>query len=232
MMLAPDGSAGRLIVFEGVEGAGKTTQAARLADAVRRPPARAVIVREPGATWLGEKIRGLLLDAQVDINPRAEALLFLAARAQLVVDIQDHLAEGKTVIADRFFLSTYAYQIAGRGLPSALVRSANQLAVGGLTPDLTVVLVYPADAGLARKGGPGTRRDRIERAGVDFHERVAAAFRGFLTSEWQGAHPECGPVIGIDAAGTESEVAARVAAAVTERWPGMVGSDARPGETS
>jgi dTMP kinase len=210
---------GRLIVVEGTEGAGKTTQVARLADALRHSGTPVVIVREPGATWLGEQIRGLLLTERVEIQPRAEVFLFLAARAQLVADIRDYLNAGTTVIADRFFLSTYAYQVAGRGLPADLVRSANQLAVDGLVPDLTIVLLFPVARGLARKDRAGGARDRIERAGVDFHERVGAAFETCLTAEWQGGHPECGPVAGVDGAGTEGAVAARIQAAITERWP-------------
>jgi dTMP kinase len=212
---------GRLIVVEGTEGAGKTTQVAKLADAIRRSGETVVIVREPGATWLGEQIRELLLTEQVEIRARAEVFLFLAARAQLVADIRDHLEAGTTVIADRFFLSTYAYQVAGRGLPADLVRSANQLAVDGIVPDFTVVLRFPAARGLARKDRAGQHPDRIERAGVDFHERVAAAFETCLTSEWQQAHRECGPIVGVDGAGTEAAVAARVQGAIADRWPEM-----------
>jgi dTMP kinase len=213
---------GRLIVFEGAEGAGKTTQAARLADALRDAGAPAVIVREPGATWLGEKIRGLLLDAHVDIDHRAEVFLFLAARAQLVPDIREHLTAGTTVIADRFLLSTYAYQVAGRGLPAELVQCANTLAVGDLVPDLTLLLSLPVGAGMARKQSSGAKQDRMERAGVDFHDRVAAAFEACVSPAWQRTHPECGPIVGIDASGAEPAVGARVRAAVTTRWPGML----------
>jgi dTMP kinase len=224
-MTSPDAArSGRLIVLEGTEGAGKTTQTARLADALRAAGVAAVIVREPGATWLGEKIRGLLLNPHVDIDARAEVFLFLAARAQLVTDIRAHKEVGTTVIADRFFLSTFAYQIVGRGLPADLVRSANALAVGDLVPDLTLVLTYPAASGLARKQSAGSRQDRIESAGVDFHERVAVAFATCATDSWQRAHPECGPVVGVDGSGTETEVGARVKAAVAARWPGVFGS--------
>lgn len=212
---------GQLIVLEGADGVGKTTQVARLADALREAAVRVAIVREPGATWLGEQIRALLLDAHVAIEPPAEAFLFLAARAQLMVDLRHHLADGTTVVADRFFLSTYAYQIAGRGLPADQVRAANQLAVGGLVPDLTVVLTFAADAARVRKERAGMRPDRIEQSSVDFHSRVVAAFQECLTAEWQQTHPECGPVVGIDAAGTETEVAKRVAAVVAGRWPAI-----------
>jgi dTMP kinase len=201
---------GRLIVLEGTEGVGKSTQASRLAESVG-----AVLVREPGASALGERVRALLLDPSVTIEPRAELLLFLAARAQLVPVIRDHLARGTTVVADRFFLSTYAYQGAGRGLPESEVREANRIATEGLTPDLTVLLVYPTTAGLARAGG----RDRMERSGVEFHKRVGDAFGQFLTPDWQRAHPECGPIAGLDATGDVDTVAARIRGVITERFP-------------
>jgi dTMP kinase len=213
-------SRARLIVFEGAEGVGKTTQAARLADALREAGKPTVIVREPGATWLGEKIRGLLLDSHVEIDPRAEVLLFLAARAQLAPDVRAHLVAGTTVIADRFVLSTYAYQVAGRGLAADLVHCANTLAAGDLVPDLTVLLSMPG--GLLRKQASGARQDRIESAGVDFHERVAAAFAACVTADWQAEHPECGPIIAVDGSGTERAVGARVRAAIAARWDDML----------
>ena len=228
MMRPALGHRGRMIVLEGAEGVGKTTQAGHLADALREADVPVVIVREPGATWLGEKIRGLLLDARVEIEPRAEAFLFLAARAQLMGDIRAHLEAGKTVVADRFFLSTYAYQITGRALPADLIRSANQLAVAGFKPDLTLVLNFPVHAGLDRKVKGGDGPDRIERASAAVHESVAGAFQDFLDPGWQRAHPECGPVIGVDATGTETTVTRKIIAAVTERWPSIFDSDPLP----
>jgi dTMP kinase len=201
---------GRLIVFEGTEGVGKSTQAARLAESLG-----AMLVREPGASALGERVRAVLLDPDITIEPRAELLLFLAARAQLVPVIRAQLAQGTTVVADRFFLSTYAYQGAGRGLPESEIREANRVATEGLMPDLTVLLVYPTAAGLARAGG----RDRMERSGVEFHRRVGNAFGRFLTPDWQREHPECGPIVGLDATGDVDAVAARIRGIVTERFP-------------
>jgi dTMP kinase len=174
-----------------------------------------VLVREPGASALGERVRALLLDPTIMIEPRAELLLFLAARAQLVPVIRRHLAEGTTVVADRFFLSTYAYQGAGRGLPEAEVRELNRVATEGLVPDLTLLLVFPPAAGLARAGG----RDRMERSGVEFHGRVGEAFGRFLTPDWQREHPECGPIVGLDATGEIDAVAARIRGVVTEQFP-------------
>jgi dTMP kinase len=229
MIRQSGGHRGRMIVIEGADGVGKTTQAGLLATALREADAPVVIVREPGATWLGEKIRGLLLDARVDIKPPAEAFLFLAARAQLMGDIRDHLDAGTTVVADRFFLSTYAYQIAGRGLPADLIRSANQLAVAGFKPDLTIVLNFPVHEGLGRKGNGGRRPDRMEQASAAFHESVSSAFQEFLTADWQHAHPECGPVVGVDATGSEAAVSRKVIATVTERWPSLFAGAPLPG---
>jgi dTMP kinase len=210
-------SRGRLIVFEGAEGVGKTTQVARLAarlDASGVPVER---YREPGGTPLGDEIRRLLLEpAAHDVAPPAEALLFMAARAQLAARIEARLQAGVTVLLDRFFLSTYAYQIAGRGLPEPLVRDANQLAVGGLVPDVTLLLV--SDAGVERMRSRG-ELDRMEREDAVFHERVAAAFREATSPAWQRAHPEAGPVQLVDGDGTEDAVAQRIAAVLTARWP-------------
>ena len=111
------------------------------------------------------------------------------ARAQLMGDIRAHLEAGKTVVADRFFLSTYAYQITGRALPADLIRSANQLAVAGFKPDLTLVLNFPVHAGLDRKVKGGDGPDRIERASAAFHESVAGAFQDFLDPCASGVRP-------------------------------------------
>lgn len=212
---------GRLIVFEGAEGAGKSTQLRLVADWLARRetchPVRAV--REPGGTSIGDEIRRLLLDPGSDILPRTEAFLFLASRAQLVErEIRPALDAGTTVLMDRFFLSTYAYQGVGRGLPEEELRAANRMATGGLVPDLTVLLALPVEEGLSRafrRGG----HDRMERAETAFHERVARAFERFSTSEWQTAHPECGPIILVDGVGGQEVVFGRVLASLRERWP-------------
>src|SRR5438876_5283164 len=134
-----------LIVFEGPEGAGKTTQLRMLSEWLASRGVTVVSAREPGGTPLGDEIRRLLLDTHDEMSPRAECLLFLASRAQLVErEIRPALRSGATVLVDRFFLSTYAYQGAGRGLPLDEVRAANQIAVGDLRPDLTVLLSLPA----------------------------------------------------------------------------------------
>jgi dTMP kinase len=212
-------SRGRLIVLEGQESAGKSTQAPRLVRWLADRGIDAILVREPGGTDAGEKIRELLLHVPYQLTAAAEALLFMASRAELVDRvIKPALREGRTVIVDRFFLSTYAYQVAGRGLDADLVASANALATQGLVPDLTVVLILAASerrARLERRGGP----DKIERAGDQFHSRVDAAFERFLDTAWQASHPEAGPIVGIDGAGSEAEVLSRIAAALAHAWP-------------
>mgnify|MGYP001567576700 CR=1 FL=1 len=158
----------------------------------------------------------------MEIAPAAESLVFMAARAQLVsYEIRPALESGTTVLLDRFFLSTYAYQVAGRGLKADDVVAANYLATSGLRPDLTLLLVLPTDVGLARaKSRSG--HDRIERADAAFHARVATAFAEFATPAWQQSHPEAGPIVAIDAAETEDAVHARVVAAVRAALPTLV----------
>ncbi len=207
---------GQLVVFEGAEGVGKSTQVARLVAAWRAAGVRVASYREPGATPLGERVRALLLDPSGEIDPRAEALLFMAARAQLVARIVDDLAAGMHVVLDRFFLSTYAYQIAGRGLDADAIRSANALATGGLVPDLTLLLTCAPDVSAARMAARSAP-DRLEQAGAAFHARVADAFARAADPAWQAAHPEVGPVVLVDADGDPDAVAARIVAVLSAR---------------
>ncbi|MDB4906202.1 MAG: Thymidylate kinase [Gemmatimonadetes bacterium] len=204
----------RLIVFEGAEGVGKSTQLARLAERLGGPD-HVVMVREPGGTPLGNEVRRLVLDVvTMDVVPRAEALLFMASRAQLVDRvIKPAMADGKWVLMDRYFLSTYAYQVAGRGLSEADVRQANGFATGGLVPGVTLLLSLPVGEGLDRADARGVR-DRMERADDAFHARVTRAFESFVAPEWQAEHPECGPIVLVDASGSVEDVQARVASAV------------------
>ena len=199
-----------LIVFEGPEGAGKTTQLRLAAEWLSASGHTVLAVREPGGTPLGDEIRRLLLDPASDIAPRAEAMLFMASRAQLMDRVvAPALERGETVLLDRFFLSTYAYQVAGRGLSHEHVSAANRLATSELRPDLTILLNIPVDLGLARASQRGPR-DRMEQADGGFHQRVAAAFGEFASAAWQDAHPEAGTVVAVDATGSVEEVFARV----------------------
>jgi dTMP kinase len=210
---------GRLIVFEGGEGAGKSTQLARLALRLQTAAVPTQSWREPGGTPLGDEIRRLLLDPASHIAPRAEALLFMASRAQLVVqELRPALAAGTTILLDRFFLSTYAYQIAGRLMPEHEVRAANAMATQGLVPDLTILLSLDAAEGLRRADARGGH-DRMEASGAEFHARVEGAFAEFATAPWQRAHPECGPIVAVRGDGEADAVADRVAAAVAHAFP-------------
>lgn len=210
---------GRLVVFEGGEGAGKSTQLRRLQSRLAASGIAHRLFREPGGTAAGDRIRELLLHSDAPLAPTTEAALFIASRAQLVAqELQPALARGEQVLLDRFLLSTYAYQVHGRGLPEEPVRAANRLATAGLVPDLTVLLTLPPEAGLARAGARGGH-DRIERAEAAFHERVAAAFARFAEPAWQATHAECGPIVAVDASGSEDEVEARVRAVLVAHLP-------------
>lgn len=214
---------GALVVLDGAEGVGKTTQARMLAEALCSAGVACTSVREPGGTAMGESVRALLLDSTHTPTPAAEALLFLAARAQLMADVvRPAIARGDLVVVDRFFLSTYAYQIAGRGLDETAVRAANQLAVGGVVPDVTIVLSLPdARDGMARVATRGAQ-DRMERETAAFHARVAQAFEAYATRAWQHEHAECGTIERVSAEGTVDDVFARVAAVVSRHVPALV----------
>jgi dTMP kinase len=168
---------------------------------------------------VGDVIREVLLDPSSDIVPIAEALLYMASRAQLVERaITPALARGAAVLLDRFFLATYAYQGAGRGIPADTISAINGVATAGLVPDLTLLLTLPVAEGLARAALRGGH-DRMERAEFAFHERVAGAFKTFADPAWQAGHPECGPIVLVDASGTEAEVLERLLRALRSHWP-------------
>ena len=208
-----------LVVLEGGEGVGKTTQWRQLAQALRDAGREVVAVREPGGTAAGDRVRALLLDPDAPLTAEAEALLFAASRAQLVREvIQPALARGALVLVDRFLLSTYAYQGAGRGLPMAALRSINAVATAGLAPTCTVLLTLPLPEAMARMAARGAA-DRMEREEAAFHARVAHAFTEALSPAWQAAHPEVGPVCAVDAAGPPEVVLARCLA-VLAPWLG------------
>ena len=173
---------GVFITFEGCEGAGKSTQIARLAEEFKRANIKFISVREPGGTGLGEEARRLLKDFTVDPPvDRAELMLFLAARAQLVEKvIRPALENGIHVISDRFSDSTIAYQGYGREMDAKKVASINEFATSGLKPDYTVLLHIEQEVSESRmrkrEVATGTQADRIELAGADFHKRVRDGF--------------------------------------------------------
>jgi dTMP kinase len=203
---------GSLIAFEGVEGAGKTTQLRLLARELERLGREVVATREPGGTALGERVRAVLLDpASTGMHPRAEALLFAAARAQLVEQvIRPALDRGAVVLCDRYLHSSLAYQGAARGLGVDAVAAVNRWATGGLAPDLVVLLDLDPAVGLGRRPGA---RDRIEDQELRFHRAVGQAFRDLATAE-----PD--RFVVVDASLPAAKVAARVGAAVLARLEG------------
>lgn len=172
-------SAGRgfFLVLEGPEGAGKSTLARALVARMTAAGIEPVAVREPGGTPAAEQVRAALLDRSNTFGPAAELLFMVAARAHLVQDvIRPALEAGRTVVADRFALSTEAYQGAGRGLDARTIRTVNEVATGGLMPDLTLVIDLDPAVGQARQIAAGKDQDRLDRESPEFHARVAAYY--------------------------------------------------------
>jgi dTMP kinase len=204
------GRRGRFIAFEGGEGCGKSSQAARLAGHLG-----AVLTREPGGTAVGERIRDVVLDRRAaGLDAQAELLLMAAARAQHVAEVvEPALSRGQSVVTDRFAGSTIAYQGYGRGLDLDEVRRICEFAAGGLWPDLVVLLDVPAGEARARRGREGGTRDRMEDEDAGFHERVA---KGFAAQA--DADPERWVVV--DGVGSVDDVAARVLRVYEERLGG------------
>ena len=171
---------GRFITLEGVEGSGKSTQIRYLAEMLTQMGHRVLQTREPGGTATAEAIRHILLttSSHESVTPQAEALLILAARCQHVTHlIRPALRGGTVVLCDRFSDSTFAYQGFGRGLDLQWLRAANNVATGGLTPDLTLVLDLPVSVGLARRQVDRGQQNRLDRETERFHRKVR---RGFL----------------------------------------------------
>lgn len=172
------------ILFEGVEGSGKTTQTRRLERRLSGRGWKVLRVREPGGTAAGNAVRRLLKHrVEIELTPLTELLLFAAARAQLVSQIiRPALERGIIVIADRFAESTLAYQGYGRGIDLEVIRTVNALATGGLRPDLIVLLDLDPQEGLRRKG-TGAANDRFEREALDFHQRVRNGYLEMARAE-------------------------------------------------
>ncbi|HMJ59039.1 MAG TPA: dTMP kinase [Gemmatimonadales bacterium] len=165
------------IVVEGPEGAGKSTLTRSLTSRLLAEGRRVLPVRQPGGTPIAEAARKLALKSKHEITPAAELFLFLAARADLVDRVvRPALEDGQVVLADRYDLSTLAYQVAGRGLPRPEVEAALRLATGGLVPDLTLVLDVPVAVGRERQRRAQKEQDRIEVQDDAFHERVRVAY--------------------------------------------------------
>lgn len=208
--------AGKFIVFEGGEGAGKSTQARRVAEEVESRGYEVVVTFEPGATSIGQRLREVLLDKDnTHLDARTEALLYAADRAQHVAEvIRPALERGAVVICDRYIDSSVAYQAGGRGLPEHEVRRLSRWATSGLLPDLTILLDVEPTAGLARTTGPG---DRLEAETIQFHERVRVAFLDL-------ARRRRSRYLVVDAGAAAEDVHAQVLEAVLKSLPDLTTS--------
>ncbi|HEV7585654.1 MAG TPA: dTMP kinase [Solirubrobacteraceae bacterium] len=200
---------GRLITIEGLDGAGKSTLAEALQRELASRGVRAELLREPGGVELSERIRELVKDPSLSVSPRAEALLYAAARAQLVAErLEPLLEEGVLVLLDRFVDSSLAYQGAGRALGVEQIRSINLFATGLLEPDRTLLLRISPEAGRARQRERAIEPDRMEREDEQFFAAIASAYDEL-------AREEPGRVRVIDA-GQPPEVVLRDALAAVE----------------
>lgn len=209
----PDGGRGLFIVFEGVEGSGKSTHIRLLSERLLAAGVPHRVTREPGGTASAERIRNVVLDPALQIGPVAELLLILAARAEFVRDIvEPSLARGEIVLADRYELSTFAYQGIARGLGLELVRQLNAVATGGLKPNAILLLEVDSATGLGRKE---TEADRMESEDLAFHEAVETAYRQLADSE--------PGVIRVDTSGPRDEVESEIDATLAARWPETFG---------
>lgn len=172
------------MTIEGLDGAGKTTLAAALAQEFRRRGRDVLLLREPGGVPVSERIRELVQDPQAEVAPRTEALLYAAARAQLVSEVlTPALRSGQLILLDRFLDSSLAYQGAGRGLGVAQIREINLFATGGLTPDRTLLLRISPREGRARQHDRGQEPDRLEREDGEFFAAVAGAYDALAAQE-------------------------------------------------
>ena len=204
-----------LITFEGPDGSGKTTQLALLADYLGKQGYLLFHVREPGGTSIGEQVRSVLHSMEnQEMNPRAEVLLFSASRAQLVEQaIHPALEEGKIVLCDRFYDSTFAYQGYGRGLDLEALRQLTQFATGGLRPDLTIYIESSPEEGLRRRRqDKSSEWNRLDDLPTDFHQRVHDGYQCLIAAE-----PDRWVVI--DGERAVDAVQADVRAAVMARLP-------------
>jgi dTMP kinase len=175
---------GLFISFEGIDGVGKSTQADLLETWLKGQGRTVVRTLEPGGTDVGIEIRKILLHHRGDLAPRAEAALFAADRAHHVASkIRPALERGEIVITDRYFDSSVAYQGAGRELSQTEVRDLSLWAVGGLLPDLTVLLDLPAEVARNRRDGSGTEPDRLESEKIEFFERARQAYLDLAKAE-------------------------------------------------
>ena len=176
--------AGRLITIEGLDGTGKSTLADGLAEALAGRGVEAEVMREPGGVEAAERLRDLVKDPSLEVDPRAEALIYAAARAQLVAErLLPLLGEGRWVILDRFVDSSLAYQGAGRGLGIENVAAINEMATQGIVPDRTLYLHLDPGERAGRLDGRGEEADRLEASGEAFFAAVDAGYRQLAAAE-------------------------------------------------
>jgi dTMP kinase len=177
---------GTLITIEGLDGAGKSTLSESLAAELAARGLRVELLREPGGVDLSERIRALVKDPALEVSPRAEALLYAAARAQLVAErLEPLLEDGTTVLLDRFVDSSLAYQGGGRDLGIEQVRAINMFATGMLEPDRTLLLRISPQEGRTRQGERAQEPDRLELEGDEFFETIASAYDELARAEPQ-----------------------------------------------
>ena len=202
---------GTFIVFEGCEGAGKSTQMRLLSELLQKRGAAHTVTREPGGGEISEAIRKVILDGRFTaMTDECEALLYAAARVQHLADtVAPALARGEIVLCDRYIFSSYAYQGAGRGLPRKFLEEINGYAVSNYMPDLALFLDIPPAQAFDRKHGVD-EDDRMECAGEGFHARVYAGYKRMLAE-----FPET--FVAVDCSGTKFETNAKIAAMLEER---------------
>jgi len=208
----------RFISLDGIDGVGKSTQIATLAERLTRAGCDVMTVRDPGSTEIGARLRAILLDSDLRMSRLTEAMLFMASRAEMIETVlRPALDAGKTIISDRFLLANVVYQSTGDGRPAGkpivapeTLWQMGRIACGGLSPDLTLVLDMPVELAMARLDGPA---DRMEARGEDYMNRVREAFLRELPRT--GGRGEV-----IDAQGRPDEVAERVWAAMSHRKTG------------
>jgi dTMP kinase len=206
-------SAGRLITIEGIDGAGKSTLAAGLARELEAHGVRVTVLREPGSVEVAERLRALVTDPALAVAARTEALIYAAARAQLVHErLAPALAAGEWVVLDRFVDSSLAYQGAGRGLGVEAVRAVNAFATDGLEPDRTLLLDVDPATGRSRQGRRRAGPDRLEREDESFFAHVADGYRAL-------AEADPGRIRVLDAREPRGRVLASAFAAVVDLLP-------------
>ena len=206
---------GKFITFEGIDGSGKSTQLRMLVGALRERGIDPLTTCEPGGTPLGRRLRDAFLETEETVAPMAELLLFAADRAQHVEFlIKPALAEGRTVISDRYADATFAYQGAGRGFDENTVNKVIKLATNGLKPDLTLFFDFPIATALSRmnsRGESGERSNRMDFETVEFYERVRDAYLGIADRESRRFRI-------VDASGSVDEIQRRVLEIVTSSF--------------